>query len=223
MGEQSEAELLAEKLAAAEKQIEYLRGREKTIAEAISVCDGGRYVNDIVSAVQRVHRELALAEARKENALFGPFLDQVQRELAEARERERRLRSVIRGALDAFCCTQDPNIYPKAHWSNRALDILKYDTTMRAPEPQATDTEEMFYIQNKGYCGDCLTFWRANRCGYTTNIDEALKLPKTEAKSLCQSRPEEDFMLPASLVERAAHRHVNSEALRAMREQEGGK
>lgn len=78
---------------------------------------------------------------------------------------------------------------------------------------RAVMPEPMYYIQNKGYCGDCLLFWRANRCGYTMNLDEALKLPKDEALELCASRPQEDFPILTSVLDSVAERHVNSETL----------
>lgn len=71
--------------------------------------------------------------------------------------------------------------------------------------------EPLFYIQNRGYCGDCLRWWKADRCGYTSNLDMALKLPETEAKALCASRSVEDFPWPVSEVDNAAERHLNSE------------
>ena len=73
----------------------------------------------------------------------------------------------------------------------------------------------LYYIQNRGYCGDCLLWWKSNRCGYTLNLDEALKLPEDEALMLIASRPLEDFAYRVDLIDSVAHRHVNSETLRA--------
>src|ERR1700722_14551761 len=74
---------------------------------------------------------------------------------------------------------------------------------------------ERFYIQNKGFCGDCLLWWRRNRCGYTTDLSEALMVGRDEAESICKDRPWEDVMWPTSLIDRLASLHLNSEHLNA--------
>lgn len=43
--------------------------------------------------------------------------------------------------------------------------------------------QERFYIQNRGYCGNCLQWWRADRHGYTMDLREALKVGRKEAES----------------------------------------
>ena len=73
----------------------------------------------------------------------------------------------------------------------------------------------LFYIQNRGYCGNCLLWWRADRHGYTMNLDEALKLPENEARRLCESRPNEDIPRPVKMIDKYTARHVNCEKLRA--------
>lgn len=74
---------------------------------------------------------------------------------------------------------------------------------------------DLYYIQNRGYCGDCLLWWRANRCGYTMNLDEALKVEYKEARHICASRPHQDRPWLVSEIDALSERHVNSERLRA--------
>jgi hypothetical protein len=74
------------------------------------------------------------------------------------------------------------------------------------PEPE-------YYIQHRGFCGDCLLWWRIGRCGYTVDLNQALKVTEEEAANICRSRPNEDFMRLASMVDGASQRHVNSESL----------
>lgn len=74
--------------------------------------------------------------------------------------------------------------------------------------------EELFYIQNKGFSGNCLRFWKADRCGYTSNLDEAMKVSKEEAEEVRSWRDGEDTTYPVEFIDRIAHRHVNYETLR---------
>ena len=77
----------------------------------------------------------------------------------------------------------------------------------------AAKPKDLYYIQNRGYSGDCLRFWRSNECGYTTNLDEALVVSKTEAEGICTSRPKEDIPWPCAYLDAIAQRHVNSECM----------
>jgi hypothetical protein len=70
---------------------------------------------------------------------------------------------------------------------------------------------KMFYIQNLGYCGDCLKWWREGGHGYTLDLNEAWKLPEDAARDICRSRPHEDIPWPADIAEAALSQHVNSE------------
>ncbi len=71
-----------------------------------------------------------------------------------------------------------------------------------------------YYIQNVGFSGDCLRWWRPNGHGYTLNLDEAWRVSKEKAEEICRTRPKEDIPRPAAEVDQAAHRHVNCEAVR---------
>lgn len=71
--------------------------------------------------------------------------------------------------------------------------------------------EPLYYIQNKGYQGNCLVWWADGGHGYTCDLDKAWKVPESQAKSICRDRPEQDFPRLATDVERFAHRHVTQE------------
>jgi len=68
--------------------------------------------------------------------------------------------------------------------------------------------ERLYYVQNRGGCGDCLIWWRADRCGYTMNLAEALKVTAAEAATFTRN---EDRPWLASEVDAVAERHVNSQ------------
>lgn len=76
----------------------------------------------------------------------------------------------------------------------------------------------MYYIQNKGYVGNCLLFWRPNRDGYTCDLDEAGKYSKEEADDICRTRPKEDIPHLVSLVDDHAVRHITKIPIQYSRE-----
>jgi len=78
-------------------------------------------------------------------------------------------------------------------------------------EARKIRNQHLFYIQNKGFCGDCLLFWRANRCGYTTDLRQALKVGPAEADKICSSRIGEDIPWPVNQLDAVAEMHINSE------------
>lgn len=84
---------------------------------------------------------------------------------------------------------------------------VKFEALSHPAEP------EMYYIQHRGFCGDSLMWWRIGRCGYTPDLNQALKVSPEEAEDICRSRPQEDTMRLASMVDGAAQRHLNSESL----------
>lgn len=74
--------------------------------------------------------------------------------------------------------------------------------------------EELYYIQNRKCVGNCMMFWRVDGNGYTVNLDEAWKVSLGRARDICQSRPDEDFFHPASLIDPLACRHVDVQKVR---------
>lgn len=75
--------------------------------------------------------------------------------------------------------------------------------------------DELYYIQNVGYCGNCLRWWKPNGHGYTMNLNEAWKLNSEQADRICKSRPKEDIRHLVSLIDKLSERHLNCEALRS--------
>lgn len=74
-------------------------------------------------------------------------------------------------------------------------------------------SEDQYYIQNVGYCGNCLRWWRPDGHGYTNNLDEAWKVGKAKAEQICRCRPNSDIPRLCSLIDGMAERHVNVEPL----------
>jgi len=70
-----------------------------------------------------------------------------------------------------------------------------------------------YYIQHKGYVGNCLIWWRLGSSGYTTEIREAQQYTEEEALMRCKDRPDQDFMWLVEDVEEAATLHVDSQHL----------
>lgn len=59
--------------------------------------------------------------------------------------------------------------------------------------------EELFYIQNAGFCGNALFWWGKNSQGYTTDIREAGKYTEQEARIIC--RRKEDTAWPCTYID----------------------
>jgi hypothetical protein len=74
--------------------------------------------------------------------------------------------------------------------------------------PVAILLEEFYYIQHKGYVGNCLQWWKVNRCGYTCDLLKAWKVRKTKAEEICAVRPDEDIPWPASKAEHLVQWHL---------------
>lgn len=75
------------------------------------------------------------------------------------------------------------------------------------PEP-----EELFYIQNKGFVGNSLRFWRPEGAGYTCDLDDAWKVTAEKANEITRVRRGEDVAISAKLLDSLASRQVNCEA-----------
>ncbi|HOL73936.1 MAG TPA: hypothetical protein PKW45_21000 [Bryobacteraceae bacterium] len=85
---------------------------------------------------------------------------------------------------------------------------------MRFPQ-DCEPASDLYYIQHIGYCGNCLIWWREGGHGYTSNLDEAWKLPKTEAERICKDRPSKDIPWPVALVDACSVRHATQDGLAA--------
>jgi hypothetical protein len=53
--------------------------------------------------------------------------------------------------------------------------------------------EKLYYIQNRGYLGNGMIWWREGGRGYTSNIEEAGRFPAEEMLSIINNRPNDDF------------------------------
>lgn len=74
-------------------------------------------------------------------------------------------------------------------------------------------SDELYYIQNKGYCGNSLRWWREDGSGYTSDLGQAWKLTLAEAERVCSCRPKEDYPRLCSEVDAMAERHVDAQRL----------
>jgi hypothetical protein len=72
----------------------------------------------------------------------------------------------------------------------------------------------LYYIQNTGFCGNCLKWWRTDGHGYTLDLNDAWKVTAEKAAQLCRNRPDQDIPHKAEAIDAIAARHVNVEALR---------
>lgn len=72
-----------------------------------------------------------------------------------------------------------------------------------------------YYIWNKGHFeGNCVIFWKQNKCGYTVNLVEAGLWDKDEAFDICKTRPAEDVPLKEHLVRSCSQVVCNFERLK---------
>lgn len=137
--------------------------------------------------------------------------------LAAAQERDRKLREALRPFADMHRDGCDLNEISCVRGHASDMTILRSGDFKRAADalesPQAS-AEPLYYIQNKGYSGNSLLFWRESGKGYTCNLDDAWRLPKAQAEAICRDRPNEDVMWPVAVIDKATERHCNSEKLR---------
>src|SRR5271165_564303 len=91
------------------------------------------------------------------------------------------------------------------------VELERRETKREGLQPSAVP---LYYIQNTGYCGNCIKFWCIDGHGYTLDLKQAWKVPQERADKICRSRPHEDIPLLASDIDAIAQLHVNSESLR---------
>lgn len=69
----------------------------------------------------------------------------------------------------------------------------------------------LFYIQDsRSYCGNSALWWRPNGGGYTTNLNEAWRVGRERAESICRCR-DTDKMWPCDQVDALAQTHFDSQ------------
>ena len=76
-----------------------------------------------------------------------------------------------------------------------------------------TSDEDLYYIQNSGYSGNSMIFWRIGGHGYTCDLSEAWRVTKEEALIICRSRPTEDTPRQCSLIDSLACKQISIEKL----------
>jgi len=74
-------------------------------------------------------------------------------------------------------------------------------------------TEELYYLQVRGYAGNSLLWWRQGRHGYTTDIKQAHVFTRAEAFGQAKVRPTEDFPWRKDYIDQHLQHHVNSETV----------
>lgn len=74
-------------------------------------------------------------------------------------------------------------------------------------------SNELYYIQNKGYFGNSLRWWKPDGGGYTSDLNKAWRLTLAEAERICSSRPREDYPRLCVEVDQLAQRHVDAQSL----------
>lgn len=76
------------------------------------------------------------------------------------------------------------------------------------------ETDELFYIQDtRNYVGNSVLWWRENGAGYTTNLDEALKVPRKRALQMQLDRAS-DRAWPCEKVDKLATRQFDMQLFR---------
>ena len=74
--------------------------------------------------------------------------------------------------------------------------------------------EPMYYIRNtRAIIGNSILWWSDGGHGYTCDLRKAWKVPKSEARSICQDRPEQDVMVRAEVADKMAEKHVDAQKL----------
>lgn len=84
---------------------------------------------------------------------------------------------------------------------------MEYEIRKKRIDQLPDDT--MFYIQSYGYIGNCISFWKEGRKGYTTNIAKAQIFTKTEVLEQLSFKRDQDVFYEAGEVELKSVRMVD--------------
>ena len=86
---------------------------------------------------------------------------------------------------------------------------------------KASPEAALYYIQARGFSGDCLVFWRKEKAGYTTNLGDAMQVTKQEADQITGDSSRGDSAWPVKELDLLSYRHVDSECseFRRMRDE----
>lgn len=77
--------------------------------------------------------------------------------------------------------------------------IVKTSGTMLRKRVVNDESEDFFYIQNAGFCGNAMFWWGKDMSGYVTNIRQAGKYTEEQAKIICMRK--EDTAWPCSYID----------------------
>lgn len=77
-------------------------------------------------------------------------------------------------------------------------------------EHRQDQAADLYCIQNRGFVGNCLRWWRPNGSGYTCNLDDAWMVSKEKADEICRIRRGEDVAWPVASADLRAERHVRT-------------
>jgi len=81
--------------------------------------------------------------------------------------------------------------------------------------------ETKYYIQDtRTYCGNSVMWWRINGCGYTSNLDEAWKVTKEQAKN--RGIRKTDKLWPCEEIDAKSERHFDIQKLREIKDANAG-
>lgn len=78
----------------------------------------------------------------------------------------------------------------------------------------STLTEDEYYLQTRGHCGNSLMWWKKGKHGYTTDVRRAHVFTKAEAYGQAKVRPTEDFPWRKDYIDANVEFHVNAEVVK---------
>lgn len=84
--------------------------------------------------------------------------------------------------------------------------------TENLPTDQSND---LYYMQVTGHCGNSLLWWRNGRHGYTLDIQQAHVFTRDEAMRQHRTRPTEDFPWRKDYIDAHIQHHVHCELVDA--------
>jgi hypothetical protein len=122
--------------------------------------------------------------------------------------------------LAALCLAQRLNMHSAGE--TELTRISQPETVEKIRQKQATKPkgspllqvqaeEAFYYIQNKGYVGNSLCWWKKGGSGYTCDLNKAWKVTLEEAKAICHGRPKEDFMRPVTKMDALVQHHIDNQ------------
>ncbi len=95
------------------------------------------------------------------------------------------------------------------------LPLAKIESIVRrALSGEFDDSQDLYYIQNRGPVGNCLQWWAHVGQGYTCDLDKAWRVSRAEALNIIKRRPDIDKAWCVSDINKLAYRHFDMQRLR---------